>query len=128
MSINTYADYDFYKNSYLHGREAKISESDFDYWSFLVSSEMRQHTFGRLDSLAEIPDEVRMCCCEISEKRYTFENAKDESGMILQSFGNDGQTGTYKTDGMSEADVIQETYKIMHRWLGMTGLLYCGVE
>lgn len=67
-------------------------------------------------------------CCEIAEKMYSVESAKDESGMILQSYGNDGETGTYKTDELSEPGVRRSISKTIKKWLGNTGLLYCGVE
>ena len=47
--------------------------------------------------------------------------------MILQSYGNDGDTGTYKTDDYSEEKVKAAVNDIIRRWLMHTGLLYCGV-
>ena len=122
-----YVDLEFYKNQYLLGRAPKIPDVDFPYWAMLASGEIRQLTFNRVEDLGEIPDEVRMCCCELAEKLYSVESVKDENGMVLQSYGNDGETGTYKTDDLSESGVQRSIVKIIRKWLVNTDLMYCGV-
>lgn len=126
--MKNYADTGFYKNQYLLGRTPKIPDAEFPYWAMLASGEIRQRTFNRVDDLGGIPDEVGMCCCEIAEKMYSVESVKDENGMILQSYGNDGETGTYKTDDLSESGVRRSITRIVRKWLGNTDLMYCGVE
>lgn len=126
--MKKYADAAFYGDSYLLGRPAKIPDAEYGYFAVLASAEIRRRTFGRLDDLTEIPEEARMCCCEVAEKLYSLEAAKDENGMIVQSYGNDGQTATFKTDGLSETAVKKSVSGIISKWLGQTGLMYCGVE
>ncbi len=125
--MKIYTDTEFYKNQYLLGRAQKIQDADFPYWAMLASGEIRQLTFNRVEDLGEIPDEVRMCCCELAEKLYSVESVKDENGMVLQSYGNDGETGTYKTDDLSESGVQRSIVKIIRKWLVNTDLMYCGV-
>ena len=124
--MKIYTDTEFYKNQYLLGAQ-KIQDADFPYWVMLASGEIRQLTFNRVEDLGEIPDEVRMCCCELAEKLYSVESVKDENGMVLQSYGNDGETGTYKTDDLSESGVQRSIVKIIRKWLVNTDLMYCGV-
>lgn len=126
--MKNYADIEFYKNRYLFGRAPKIPDAEFPYWAMLASGEIRQRTFGRIDVLDEVPEEAGMCCCELAEKMYSVEAVKDESGMILQSYGNDGETGTYKTDDLSDSGVRRSISAIIRKWLVNTGLMYCGVE
>lgn len=125
--MKSYADIEFYKDSYLLGRAPKIPDAEFPYWVMCASGEIRQRTFGRVDAMEDIPEEVRMCCCEIAEKLYLMESAKDENGMVLQSFSNDGESGTFKTDDMSEAGIRRGVSRCIRRWLIHTGLMYCGV-
>ena len=125
--MKIYTDTEFYMNQYLLGRIPKIPDADFSYWAMLASGEIRQLTFNRVEDLGEIPDEVRMCCCELAEKLYSVESVKDENGMVLQSYGNDGETGTYKTDDLSESGVQRSIVKIIRKWLVNTDLMYCGV-
>ena len=122
-----YTDSKFYSESYLQGRSEVIPSSEFSYWCTQASSEIREKTYGNVDVLETIPDDVQMCCCEVAEKLYRYENAKGDNGMILQSYGNDGDTGTYKTDDYSEEKVKAAVNDIIRRWLMHTGLLYCGV-
>lgn len=123
-----YTDSIFYSESYLQGRSEVIPSSEFSYWCTQASSEIREKTYGNVDVLETIPDDVQMCCCEVAEKLYRYENAKGDNGMILQSYGNDGDTGTYKTDDYSEEKVKAAVNDIIRRWLMHTGLLYCGVR
>ncbi len=126
--MKSYANNEFYKESYLLGRDSKIPDAEFLHWAMLASGEIRQRTFDRIDALEEIPEEVRMCCCELAEKLYSLESARDENGMFLQSFSNDGESGTYKADDMSEAGIRHSISEIVKRWLLHTGLMYCGVS
>lgn len=125
--MKCYADYEFYVTSYLLGRNPAIPEKGADYWFMLASEKIREQTFDRLDNVEEIPEKAKMCCCEAAEKLYSFEAAKEGNGMILQSYGNDGETGTYKSDDMSERAVKKSVCGIIRKWLGSSGLLYCGV-
>ena len=75
-----------------------------------------------------IPEDVQMCCCEVAEKLYLYDAAKDNNGMILQSYGNDGDTGTYKTDDLTAEAIENAVSEIIERWLIHTGLMYCGVD
>lgn len=125
--MKSYADYQSYEKTYLLGRKAKIQSSEFAYWSFQASSVIRQNTFSRIDSMDKIPEEVVMCCCEIAERLYQAEAVRSEEGKILQSYGNDGETGTYKVDEFSENAIKRSVSSITRKWLASTGLMYCGV-
>lgn len=122
-----YTDIEFYADKYLQGRSEVIPSSEFSYWAMQASSEIREKTFGNVDQMDSIPEEVQMCCCEVAEKLYHYEAAKGENGMVLQSFGNDGDTGTYKTDDYSQEAIDKSIDNIIRRWLLYTGLMYCGV-
>ena len=122
-----YTDSEFYSESYLQGRSEVIPSSEFSYWCMQASSEIRERTYGNVDLLQTIPDDVQMCCCEVAEKLYRYESVKGDNGMVLQSYGNDGDTGTYKTDDYSDEKVKAAVDDIIRRWLMHTGLLYCGV-
>lgn len=124
----TYTDYTFYKESYLLGREPKLQEKEFPYWCMLASGMIRSSTFGNIDFMDVIPEEVQMCCCEVAEKLYSMEAVKGENGLVLKSYGNDGDTGTYMTSDLTEASVRRSTSIIIRKWLVSTGLMYCGVN
>lgn len=124
--MRTYTSYGFYKDQFTG--LAEIPDKKFPYWAMQATALIRRSTFGRVDGMEEIPEDVQMCCCEVAEKLYTAESAKDENGLILQSYGNDGETGTYKTDELSESAVGRSVSRIIRKWLVHTGLMYLGAE
>ena len=124
--MKEYADAQYYNKDYLCGRDSKIPNNEFKYWARLASAELQLRTFGRLDNLIEYPEEVKMCCCEVAEKLYLSESVKDENGLIQQSYSNDGDSGTYKVDELSEEAVRNNIDSAVNKWLGRTGLLYLG--
>lgn len=124
MMMRTYTDYEFYATSF--GRKV-IPEDAANYWLMMATAEIRRYTFGRVDMEEVVPEEVQMCCCELAEKLYSIESAKGDNGLILQSYGNDGETGTYKVDDLSEEKIQEGTRQIIRKWLLQTGLMYCGV-
>lgn len=126
--VMQYTNSAFYKDEYLQGRSEVIPTSEFPYWSMQASAEIRKRTFESVDQLESIPDVVQICCCEVAEKLYRYDAAKGDNGMVLQSYGNDGDTGTYKTDDLTDAAVESAVSEIIGRWLLNTGLMYCGVD
>lgn len=125
--MKQYADVAFYQKNYLQGRSQTVPDQEFSYWAMLATTKIKNLTFGRVDELSEIPEDVQMCCCEVAEKLYQGEQAKSDNGMILQSYGNDGETATFKADDLTESAVSMAVEGIIHRWLSGTGLMYCGV-
>ena len=126
--MKIYADYDFYVKKYLLGRNPVFHSEDFAYWASLASAEIRKYTYRRLETMNEIPEEAKMCCCNVAEKIYSFESLKDEDGRILHSYSNDGDSGTYVDEDYTEDGLEKAVYQIIHKWLSFTDLLYCGVN
>ena len=126
--MTIYADKNFYLDQYLSGKEPTIPIDEIEYWLAQASRKINRRAFGKTDALQEVPDEVKMCCCAVAEKLYQFESAKSENGMVLQIYGNDGDTSTYKTTDMSELAISGKVLEIIEEWLMPTGLLYCGVD
>lgn len=126
--MKIYADYEFYVAGYLLGRKPKIPKEDFQFWAMQASSGIQRVTFGRMDDMKEIPEDVKMCCCEVAEKMCVFDSMKEEDGRILQSYNNDGESGTYATTDMTDAALEGNIYRVIHKWLAPSGLMYCGVE
>ena len=124
--MDLYADVQFYNQEYLLGRNSKIPDGEFAYWSMQASGEIRRYTFGRVDAMENVPDQVKLCCCEIAETLYAAEAARDSNGMLLQSYGNDGETGTFQVDDFTAFGVQKNVSRITRKWLAGTGLMYCG--
>lgn len=121
-----YADKSFYLNEYRCGIDDGIAGDRFPYYSRRATKEIRARTFGNIDESAELPDEVKMCCCEVAEKLYDLDRAKGENGLILQVYSNDGESGTFLTMDMTTDGLSGAIDLIVRSWLLSTGLMFCG--
>ena len=124
--MRIYADDTFYQESYLEGRQPVI-RTGFSFYIREASRILDQYTFGRLDEMDEVSDEVKLCCCELAELGYQQEaKAKQTEGGKTSE-----KVGTYSVTFASEQEFAQaaamQTRRILAKWLGNTGLLYQGV-
>lgn len=128
-----YASYNYYESGYLLGRDPKLSEDDFPLWEKQAERVLNQYTFSRLASnFGLITDEVKDCTCELAELLYQADKSAQqaaEQGGILQSYSNDGESGTFDVSQstFTEEGKAKKTREIIYRYLGNTGLLYAGV-
>ena len=122
-----YADDNFYKEKYLLGRKPVIS-TGFLFYARHASQTIDQYTFGRLKDLeeADLPEDIKMCCCELAESEFRYEKQKKDSGGKTSE-----KIGTYSVtfEGASESfkSASSERRSIVMKWLAHTGLCYQGV-
>ena len=128
-----YTSYNYYESGYLMGRDPKLSEDEFPLWEKQAERVLNQYTFSRLASnFGLITDEVKDCTCELAELLYQADKSTQqaaEQGGILQSYSNDGESGTFDVSQstFTEEGKAKKTREIVYRYLGNTGLLYAGV-
>ena len=119
-----YADESFYMEIFLSGRKPVI-RTGFNYYAREASKIIDRYTFDRLAKVTEVPEDVKMCCCELAEQCFRTEKQKKEAGKTSE------KVGTYSVTFASEADISQndakEKYNIVLKWLSGTGLCYRGV-
>ena len=131
-----YADFAYYSASY---GGSLISNDKFSYYAARASEYIDQQTYDRLAKgvPAELTNKVSSCCCEIADSLYRFsaDNANG-SGAGIASEKNGQYSITYRSDsekisamlngkGAGLSDLL---YNIASKHLGMTGLLYKGVD
>lgn len=120
-----YADEKFYTEQYLLGRKPALM-ADFGFYARQSSQIIDQYTFGRLEGMAEIPELVKMCCCELSEAEYAREKQrKNSGGKTSEKLGT--YSVSFETAKESAAAFAQEQRGIVMKWLEGTGLCYQGV-
>lgn len=117
----TYTDYAYYTDTY---RGTVLDAASFDAYTNKATQVIKLHTFNRIQD-SNIPDEARMCCCELAELIYNHENMKTGSGVTSEKVGN------YSVTYASQKE-LEETYNhflnsVINKWLALTGLLYRGV-
>lgn len=124
--MNVYADLTFYANGYRCGAETRIPDGMFRHYAVRATKEIRARTFGNIEGCAQVPEEAQMCCCEVAEKLYDLDCAKGDNGMVLQSYSNDGDSGTFQASEMTSVGMEEAITKIVRGWLLDTGMMFCG--
>lgn len=120
-----YVNEEFYIEQYLLGRKPVIS-TGFSFYARHASQVIDQYTFNRLRVLTEVPDPVRMCCCELAEAEYRREKQqKDSGGKTSERIGT--YSASFASAQESAQAVASEQRNIVMKWLADTGLCYQGV-
>lgn len=123
-----YANESFYTEQYLSDRKPVVS-TGFLFYARKASQMMDQYTFNRLADVPEdkIPEAVKMCCCELAESLYQYEQQKNASGgKTSEKIGT--YSVTFGTEKETADSAAREQRKIIMRWLGNTGLCYRGCD
>ena len=121
--MTVYADSDFYTREYLSGRQAVISPAVFPYYARKASSYIDQYTFDGIDA-DNVPDVVKMCCCELAETLFRLENSPSFGGVTSERVGDISRT--YESGEVKQQSLNVSIKNVVHAWLLNTGLLYRG--
>lgn len=123
--MNIYADEKFYKEAYLCEKSAVIT-SDYEYFFREASLLIDRCTFGNID-FENIPQAVKMCCCELAENLFS-ENKSLTENVGIQSEFVGGWSRNYTSKSEILTNFKSKRKRIIYRWLADTGLLYRGVK
>ncbi len=119
-----YADYPFYITEYLREKEAVIDTDSFDFYIRKASQEIKRYTFDNISG--EIPECVKMCCCEIAEKLYVADKITERGGKSSESVGS--WSVSYESTEQTKQVLQKDIKAIVYLWLSGTGLLFAGVK
>lgn len=136
-----YADYQYYKNTYLG---TAIQETDFPRLTLRASSFLDYYTQGRAGQNQGL-NAVKMACCAIAEQYQSIDLARQAALHALQNSANAGETGelqsqsvgswskTYRSgvESAQQATIAAQTAQaslasVAAQYLSSTGLLYRG--
>ena len=119
-----YADYTFYTDTF-HG--STIPEAAFSSVILRASVYVKYITFGRIED-TEIPEEVRLAACEVSEVMYKADAEEEQKEKKSETVGNVSVSYvTEQQDGQTrEAAAAKKQYAAAYPYLIHTGLLYRG--
>ena len=121
--MTVYANSDYYARTYLNGRAAVISSEPFPFYARKASSYIDQYTFGNIGE--DIPDAVRLCCCELAEVLFTLENGRAaQQGISSEKVGD--WTVSYESGTERQKLLPQRVKAVVYAWLADTGLLHRG--
>lgn len=119
-----YADNAFYTDTYLAGKEAVIDAASFNFYARQATQSIKLQTFYRIPD-SNIPEEVKMCCCEVAELAYIRDKSKNNKNVASEKVGS--YSTEYKTSEQAEKEYADAAGNAISKWLAMTGLLYRGV-
>ena len=119
-----YADYTFYTDTF-HG--STIPEAAFSSVILRASVYVKYITFGRIED-TEIPEEVRLAACAVSEVMYKADAEGEQKEKKSETVGNVSVSYvTEQQDGQTrEAVAAKKQYAAAYPYLIHTGLLYRG--
>lgn len=124
--MTVYADNSFYTGTYLSGRSAAVTAAEFPYFARKASALIDRCTFGGIPP-DDVPEAVRLCCCELAEKLHASEAAQqDHGGLTSEEVG--GWKKTFENAEQRRQNLNRELGEIIRQWLSETGLLYGGVS
>ncbi|BCK01603.1 head-tail connector protein [Anaerocolumna chitinilytica] len=118
--MNNYANYAYYQDTY---KGAVLDAASFDVYARQATVYLKLQTSNRVDDNS-IPDEVKMCCCDISELTYKADKAR-HSGAASEKVGS--YSVSYESNADIDKKLMSESYTSLIAWLGTTGLLYRGL-
>lgn len=119
-----YADSNFYTSEYLCGKEAVIDTASFAFYARKASQLIKKYTFDNIPE-DNIPECVKMCCCEIAERIYATENSPVSTGVLSESVGD--MSKSYESSSTQTENLDKANKASIQTWLTGTGLLYRGV-
>lgn len=125
--MTVYADYKFYTDEYLAGKSASVTEADFTYYARSSSKTIDTYTFGNINP-DNVPEEVRMCCCELTEMLYKIDTSQAENKQGVASESVQGWSQSYESTQARQEAARSAQRDIIRKWLSGTGLLYSGVR
>lgn len=120
-----YADETFYNETYLAGKAAVITTA-YTYYFREASRIIDVYTYNNIDP-DSVPEEVKMCCCELAEQACKYDTAQS------QSFGKNsesvqGWSVSYDSAAAQNEAQTNAQKDIIYKWLSGSGLLFSGVR
>ena len=118
----SYATYEYYIKEYLQGRQAVIDAASYPFYAQKATQLIKLRTFNRIKE-DNIPDEAKMCCCELAEEMYKHEK-KDAGNIASEKVGE--RSVSFVDKEKAESVFRGKCVSIIYNWLATTGLLYRG--
>lgn len=109
-----------------------LTQAEFERYEYAAERSVRNHTFNRIDSMAEIPEAVERLMFELVSVFQNTSNIRTAENAV-KSFNTDGYSETYGSSVSSVADVDSLTGDLIRQYLlseeiDGVPLLYCGAD
>lgn len=125
--MTVYADVNFFLNNYNApggGDASSALAVAFPKYARKASTIINQYTRGNID-VEHIPEEVKLCCCELAETLYKASQTKaSKEGVTSERVGD--LSVSYESAESQRAAMPKMIKSIIYSWLADSGLLYTG--
>lgn len=121
-----YADYNYYTTTYLAGKSAAVTQTDFPYYAKQATAIIDQYTFGNVDA-DNVPDSVKDCCCELAEQLCSANKTEAAQKVGIAGESVQGWSQTYESSEGRRNAAKNAQSDCVKKWLYNTGLLFSGV-
>lgn len=101
-----------------------VSSVEFPFYVKKAERYIRRYACGNVDE-SDIPECVKLCCCEVAEFLYKSIKSRPKPGVTSQTTGDVSES--YSSEDYS-AVLGREIKRIIYNHLADTGLLYRGVK
>ncbi len=122
--MTVYIDCAFYTKEYLSGKKAVIDTASFGFYARKATQIIKTYTFENVDE-DNIPECVKMCCCEVAELLFKADNSSAGNGISSEKVGD--QSISYESADSQRHALSSNIKSVIYSWLADTGLLYRGV-
>jgi hypothetical protein len=122
--MTAWADYRYYTDDYLAGREPTVSEADFTSYAVSATATVRLWA-GASITEDNIPDEARRAVCELAETFAAHDAAALASGGIASEKTGDLSV-TYEGGASRRQNMRAAAAEIIRKWLTPGGYLHMG--
>lgn len=119
--MTNYATFEYYEDTY---KGTVLDTVSFDMYALKATQTIKMHTFSKIKD-SNIPEEAKLCCCELAEVIHKHETTKTGSGKVSEKVGD--YSVTFESQKQIEETYNNSVTSIINKWLLMTGLLYRGV-
>lgn len=119
--MTVYADQTFYTEQYLQGRAAKVPAADFPFYARNASVTI--NSYAGAFPADDIPEEVRLCCCEIAELLCAGETSEASKKAGIASESVQGWSQSYESSESRSSVQAAAIDAALHKWLDGLGSL-----
>ena len=117
-----WADYEYYLDAYLGGKDPLIPAQDFYFWARNAAA----HIMAFTGTLPEIDDTAKLCCCEVAELLWRHDHNTGADDVTSERTGD--LSVTYDS-GEARASVLSCRVRgCVYKYFADTGLLYRGLD
>lgn len=118
-----WADYEYYLDAYLGGKDPLIPAQDFYFWARNAAA----HIMAFTGTLPEIDDTAKLCCCEVAELLWRDDHATGGADGITSEKTGDLSV-TYDSGEARAAVLSCRVRGCVYKYFADTGLLYRGLD